>query len=349
MSSLQVLDLSGNQGLVELPPEIGILRTLQYLNLSLTSIRQLPTGLANLRNLRCLLLDYNTNLKGIPPIVISCLSLLQVYSKMNGVMDYFDEVEASADDEIAFLEVLEKMSCLNKICITIFAAPSVEMILNSFKLRHCIRKLTLMECSGLTSLLLISPEGATSNRRKIEIFRNLTRFELFRCCSLKQIIMSDSLYLPNLHQVYIGVCPLLLNLNCLAYAINLKILTVLDCESMEEIISESSEEEKAFPKLKTISLTRLRKLKSISRSPISSSSLFEIEVSQCPSLKQLPLDIESADFLKKIRGETEWWEGLIWDREVVKDACSSKFVSTSSSRFRPPGKTKDQISSTSKG
>ncbi|XP_017603650.1 probable disease resistance protein At5g63020 [Gossypium arboreum] len=148
MTGLTALDLSGNQGLVELPPEIGRLRILQYLNLSLTSITTLPTGLSNLRNLRCLLLDYTMHLKEIPPKeVMSSLSLLQVYSKMNGVMEYFDEVKVSVDDELAFLEVLEGFSHMNKICITIFCQSSVEKIFSSYTKRACIRKLKLIDCT----------------------------------------------------------------------------------------------------------------------------------------------------------------------------------------------------------
>ncbi|XVF74635.1 hypothetical protein PTKIN_Ptkin13bG0126900 [Pterospermum kingtungense] len=338
MSFLQVLDLSGNQGLVELPPEIGRLRALQYLNLSLTGIKKLPISLANLRNLRCLLLDYTMELKEIPRDVISCLPLLQVYSKINGVMEYFDEVKISADDEVAFLEVLENLGHLNKICITIFAAPSVERILNSSQLQRRIRKLTLIECRGLISL---SPKAA---------FRNMKRLEIFRCCSLQELNIPGPRWqhFDNLRQVYLSVCPLLLNLNCLAYAGKLQILTILDCESMEQVISESSDstmQGELFPKLKTISLTRLRSLKSICKSSRCFSSLLEIEVSQCPCLKQLPFDSETANFLKKIRGETEWWEGLNWDSDIVKDISSLKFISTSVL----PGKLQEQNTSTRKG
>ncbi|XVE88955.1 hypothetical protein DITRI_Ditri19aG0111300 [Diplodiscus trichospermus] len=97
----------------------------------------------------------------------------------------------------------------------------------------------------------------------------------------------------------------------------------------------------AFPGLKTISLTRLRNLNSISPSPTCFPSLSEIEVSQCSLLRQLPFDMGIANFLQKIRGETEWWDGLIWDDESVKEACRSKFVSTSSQPLR---KKKDQAS-----
>ncbi|XVE82592.1 hypothetical protein DITRI_Ditri16bG0017900 [Diplodiscus trichospermus] len=315
MLALKVLDLSSNQGLVELPSGIGKAKTLQYLNLSLTSTAMLPAELMNLTNRKCLLLDYTANLKRISKEVISSLLLLQVYSKLNRVFEYFDKLEVSAGDEVAFLEALECLIHINKIGIVIFAGPSVDKILNSNILRSCIRKLTLMDSSGLISLCLTQELG------------NLGRLEIFRCSSLKEIKLSEC-KLGNIRQVYIRVCPLLLNLNFLAYAKNLETLTIIDCESLEVVTSEIM----SFPGLKTIFLTRLGKLNSISPSPKCFPSLLEIDVSQCSLLRQLPFDMETANFLQKIRGETEWWDGLIWDDESVKDACCSKFVFTSSGK-----------------
>ncbi|XWS17446.1 hypothetical protein CRYUN_Cryun33cG0068500 [Craigia yunnanensis] len=313
MPALKVLDLSGNQGLVELPLDFGNVKNLQYLNLSSTSIAKLPTGLINFRKLRCLLLDYTINLKWIPKEVISNLLLLQVYSKINGVTEYsFGSMEDVPYDEAGFLEVLECLNHIKKIGITIFAASSLEKILKSDILRSCIRRLTFMECTGLVSLYL-----------KVDL-SNLERLELSNCGSIKEFQVSERCKLGNLSKVYIGDCPLLLNLNFLAYARNLEILTIFGCESLKEVTSEKM----AFPQLKAISLTHLQNLKSICPSPRCFPSLLEIEVSKCPRLRQLPFDLESANFLLKIRGETEWWDGLIWDDEVVKDACHVKFVST---------------------
>ena len=50
MPLIRVLDLSNNFLLKELPVEIGDLVTLQYLNLSWTSIEYLPVELKNLKN-----------------------------------------------------------------------------------------------------------------------------------------------------------------------------------------------------------------------------------------------------------------------------------------------------------
>ncbi|XVE54033.1 hypothetical protein DITRI_Ditri03aG0050000 [Diplodiscus trichospermus] len=310
MPHLKVLDLSGNQRLVELPPDIGNVKILQYLNLSSTSIAKVPTGLGNFRKLRCLLLDYTMNLKWIPKEVISNLLMLQVYSRINQV-SYFGFAEVVPYDEVGFLEVLECLDHISKIGITIFAAPSLEKILKSYILRSCIRTLKLIECTDL-----VSPYFR-------EDLSNLERLELFHCGSIKEFKVSERCELGNLSTVHIEVCPLLLNLNFLAHARNLEILSIVDCELLKEVTIE----EKAFPRLKSISLTRLPNLKIICPSPRRFLSLLEIEVYKCPSMRQLPFCLQSANFLQKIGGEAEWWDGLIWDDEAVKDACRLKFVS----------------------
>ncbi|XVF88827.1 hypothetical protein PTKIN_Ptkin19aG0082500 [Pterospermum kingtungense] len=324
MPALKVLDLSGNQGLVDLPSGIRHVKNLQYLNLSSTSIARLPDSLGDLNKLRCLLLDYTKNLKWIPKEVIANLITLQVYSKIDGVTEYSSFAEVVPYDEFGLLEVLEGLNDIKKIGITIFTAPSLEKILKSNKLRNCIRKLTLVGCTGLVSLNF----G--------EDLSNLERLELFHCGSVKEFKISGQCKLGNLRKVHIGVCPLLLNLDFLSYATKLESLTIFDCESMKTITWA-----KAFPQLKTISLSRLQNLKSICPSAPCFPSLLEIEVSDCPILKQLPFDLESAKFLQRIKGETEWWNGLIWDNEAVKNACRLKFESTLfqgyvSSRFSSP-------------
>ncbi|KAE8735320.1 Mitogen-activated protein kinase kinase 1 [Hibiscus syriacus] len=110
----------------------------------------------------------------------------------------------------------------------------------------------------------------------------------------------------------------------LATLVNLEILKIFNCEALKEVTSD----ETAFPGLKTIHLTRLLNLKRICPSSRCFPSLLEIEVSECPLLRQLPFDLRSANFLQTIIGEIEWWNDLIWDDEAAKDVCRSKFVST---------------------
>ncbi|KAK1257279.1 hypothetical protein QJS04_geneDACA024109 [Acorus gramineus] len=78
----------------------------------------------------------------------------------------------------------------------------------------------------------------------------------------------------------------------------------------------------SFPKLKSIALFHLPKLESICEHPLLFPSLKKLSVSICPHLKKLPLEINSAPDLEEIEGEQEWWDGLVWDDELIKQ----KFV-----------------------
>ncbi|KAK8684919.1 hypothetical protein V6N13_040933 [Hibiscus sabdariffa] len=179
MPALKVLDLSGNRWLTELPSDVGNVTTLHYINLSFTSLAELSAALGDLINLKCLLLDYTMNLKCIPKELISKLLTLQVYSKMSRVGDCFGSAASVPCGEIAFLQVLECLDCLNKIGITIFCATSLEKILQSPILRSWDRNLVVMECINLVSLHFTE-----------KVF-SLERLEIFCCNSLKELKASD--------------------------------------------------------------------------------------------------------------------------------------------------------------
>ncbi|KAJ9682721.1 hypothetical protein PVL29_018617 [Vitis rotundifolia] len=59
----RVLDLSATHCLTNLPDGIDRLMNLEYINLSMTKIRELPIGIMKLTKLRCLLLDVKINAK----------------------------------------------------------------------------------------------------------------------------------------------------------------------------------------------------------------------------------------------------------------------------------------------
>ena len=126
MRLLNVLDLSGNRGLVELPKSISELFNLQYLNLSETAIMGLPSGLKRLRRLKCLLLDYTKNLTEIPREVISSLLHLQVFSI---VADECSPSHSTAlYDEEGLLVEMERLEELGDLRITIRSASGAKRI-----------------------------------------------------------------------------------------------------------------------------------------------------------------------------------------------------------------------------
>ncbi|WRX27697.1 Leucine-rich repeat - like 10 [Theobroma cacao] len=66
MCVLKVLDLSKNRGITKLPMGISKLESLEYLDLSITNIRELPIELRALKKLKCLKLEYTHNRIKIP-------------------------------------------------------------------------------------------------------------------------------------------------------------------------------------------------------------------------------------------------------------------------------------------
>ncbi|CBI21682.3 unnamed protein product, partial [Vitis vinifera] len=138
LASCKVLDLSNNFELKELPEEIGDLVTLQYLNLSRTSIQYLPMELKNLKKLRCLILKNMYFLKPLPSQMVSSLSSLQLFSSYDTANSYY-----MGDYERRLLEELEQLEHIDDISIDLTNVSSIQTLLNSHKLQRSIRWLQL--------------------------------------------------------------------------------------------------------------------------------------------------------------------------------------------------------------
>ncbi|OVA00943.1 hypothetical protein BVC80_4509g1 [Macleaya cordata] len=82
-----------------------------------------------------------------------------------------------------------------------------------------------------------------------------------------------------------------------------------------------------FSSLKTLWFWTLPNLKSICVHPLDFPCLEEISVNECPKLKKLPLDTNSANnnTLREIVGSTEWWESLEWEDETIKSTFAPYF------------------------
>lgn len=129
--------------------------------------------------------------------------------------------------------------------------------------------------------------------------------------------------------VIISQLPKLLHLAWLIYIPSLEFLGVTKCESMEELIGDEggvSENLGIFSRLKGVILDDLPNLRSISEQALPFPSLTEIAVYNCPTLRKLPLDSNSAtNSLKKIEGESSWWEELQWEDETLKSTFTPYF------------------------
>ncbi|CBI36184.3 unnamed protein product, partial [Vitis vinifera] len=325
MPLIRVLDLSNNDNFNELPTGIGKLGTLRYLNLSSTKIRELPIELSNLKNLMTLLLaDMESSELIIPQELISSLISLKLFNMSN--TNVLSGVEESLLDE------LESLNGISEISITMSTTLSFNKLKTSHKLQRCISQFQLHKCGDMISL-----ELSSSFLKKME---HLQRLDISNCDELKDIEMkvegegtqSDATlrnyivvrenYFHTLRHVYIILCPKLLNITWLVCAPYLEELSIEDCESIEQLICYGVEEKlDIFSRLKYLKLDRLPRLKNIYQHPLLFPSLEIIKVYDCKLLRSLPFDSNTSNNnLKKIKGETSWWNQLKWKDETIKDS-----------------------------
>ncbi|TXG69212.1 hypothetical protein EZV62_004147 [Acer yangbiense] len=329
MPSLRVLNLSKNLSLFELPPGISKLVSLQHLDLSKTNIKRLPKELEALSKLKCLNLENTFSLFTIPRHLIKKLSALRVLRlfKCNFLIE--------SEDSQFFVEELCCLEHLNVLTISVKNSKDLQQILSSQNLQKCTQSLCLKRFYDSKSLKV----------SRLAEMKNLDRLHLYECCDLEELTIDcawevqsihDSHIFYNLHTVDIYSCFKLRDLTWLALAPNLKRLRIL-FSHMEEIISvgkfgevsEMMEIAQPFEKLEFLELRYLRKLKCIYWNPLPFQQLKEIRISDCPELKQLPLNSDSAKQRKNIVivGEKSWWKKLQWEDQATENAFLPCFES----------------------
>ncbi|XP_034680455.1 disease resistance protein SUMM2-like [Vitis riparia] len=336
MPLIRVLDLSATHCLTELPDGIERLVELEYINLSMTHVKELPIGMKKLTKLRCLLLDGMPPLI-IPPHLISSLSSLQLFTMYDG--NAFSEYLTN------LLEELESIEPVDELSLSFRSVVALNKLLSSYKLQRCIRRLSLHDCRDLLLLELSS------------IFLNyLETFVIFNCLQLEEmkinvekegskgfeqsydipnpgLIVINNQHFRRLRDVNIWSCPKLLNLTWLIYAAHLQSLNVKFCESMKEVISNeyvtsSTQHASIFTRLTSLLLDGMPMIESIYRGALLFPSLEIISVINYPRLRRLPIDSNSAaKSLKKIEGDLTWWGRLEWEDESVEEIFANYFSS----------------------
>ncbi|WJZ94636.1 hypothetical protein VitviT2T_013476 [Vitis vinifera] len=331
MPLIRVLNLAGNDNLSELPTGIGELNGLRYLNLEPTRIRELPIELKNLKNLMILRLNSMQFSVTIPQDLISNLISLQLFDIWN--TNILSGVET-------LLEELESLNDINEIGITISSALSLNKLKRSHKLQRCIRLLQLHKWGDvitleLSSLFLkrmehlIQLEVDHCDDVKVSMEREMKQNDVI---GLSNYNVAREQYIYSLRYIRIKNCSKLLDLTWVVYASCLEELYVEDCESIELVLHHDHgaydivEKLDIFSRLKCLKLNRLPRLKSIYQHPLLFPSLEIIKVYDCKSLRSLPFDSNTLNNnLKKIKGETSWWNQLKWKDETIKDCFTPYF------------------------
>ncbi|OAY70474.1 Disease resistance protein RPS2 [Ananas comosus] len=179
MPSLRVLDLS-HTSISELPSGLSALSGLQYLDLYNTNIRSLPQELGALVNLRFLLLS-NMPLATIASGVIGSLAMLQV---LYMDLSYGDWKVGTAGTGVE-LQELEGLRRLKALDITIQTVDALQRLSRSHRLAGSMRNLLMKGCGGLTRIQLPSSD----------LWRNmngLKRVWIVGCGDLEEVVIDGS-------------------------------------------------------------------------------------------------------------------------------------------------------------
>jgi disease resistance protein RPS2 len=112
----------------------------------------------------------------------------------------------------------------------------------------------------------------------------------------------------------------------------LEVIEVYSCLELDELFNYDSGQnmdlDPVVPKLRTLYLQFLPKLRSICRHKETWPCLEQVTVWLCEHLKRLPLSNQNAGTIKEIEGESEWWNALEWDDHETKSSLLPY--------FRPP-------------
>ncbi|XVF24831.1 hypothetical protein REPUB_Repub13aG0161800 [Reevesia pubescens] len=359
MPMLRVLDLSLNLDLEELPVGIAKLVSLEHLNLSHTNIRKLPVELKALEKLKCLNLEMTYSLKLIPQQLISSFSKLQVlrmygycYGKSTdtGIEDKTKlqvmrlygygngkSNDAALEDKTTFgkdewwlVEEMQGLKYLNALTISFKSASMLERALGSQKFQSCAVEAVMLDFFRGSRVLNIL---ALAN------MQHLNFLVLMDCEDLEEVKiegagLANAGCFHSLRFVKLIRCSKLRDATWVILAPHLKFLLISRCQDFVEIISHEKLGEVAelavnlnlFSKLESLLLAELPEMKTIYRDALPFPHLKELIIEECPKLRKLSLNSDSAKGQKiLIQGKEEWWKDLEWEDESTRNALLPSF------------------------
>ncbi|KAJ4718259.1 Disease resistance protein [Melia azedarach] len=219
------------------------------------------------------------------------------------------------------------MENLTILGINFRSSYSLQRFLSYHKLQSYIRHLRLESLEDSRSM----------NVLRLANIENLESLGFRSCEYLEELKITSAGNIRNvrefrsfrsLYYVVISDCNKLRNLSWLLLAPNLQTIDILRCAEMEEIFSfrqsgevpEMMRSLNPFPRLGILVLEALPTLQSIYWNALPLSHLKEIKVNNCPQLKKLPLDSNSAKGRKVvIRGDESWWNELQWEDQATEN------------------------------
>ncbi|KAJ0008244.1 hypothetical protein Pint_30534 [Pistacia integerrima] len=231
--------------------------------------------------------------------------------------------------------LVEECDCLeylNVLSITLGTENALQRLLSSVKLQCCTQSLLLQGFHELTSFN-ISALATLKHLCELRI-DEWQGTDIVNVGDAQKIRELSSFY--SLHDIRISDCYSMRDLTWIVFIPNLKTLFVDYCTAIQEIINveklgevpEMISDLIPFQKLQFLRLDNLKNLKSIFGKALPFPHLKGIQILDCPKLKKLPLDANSAKEHKiVIKGQEEWWKELQWEDEATLNAFLPCFKS----------------------
>lgn len=358
MPTLRVLDLTCTR-LTELPKSVCSLVELRYLSLKRSKIKRLPTEIGNLSNLRLLLLSDSEDLEIVPKEAFSNLAMLR-HLDICATPFRWGQGSNIGFDDLNNLKMLQELvlnvQCVTEFddlleCFpssrvkgmslhgTDFTNKHVSAAYSTFlKMRYfgiiggSIDELVLLQGCGGSHLEELCLENCTYLSRIAVQGERIPREQSGEVGGAHAVSLpkrTPCSPLPHLQQIIIGSCPSLQDLSCFWHIPSVQVIRIRDCQELQEILPAPTNQQvkntscpiTPFPILQFMELVKLSNLKSIFNTcPLSFPSLRTLEVQECPQLKKVPFDLQTAKSITCIIGSKEWWEQLEWDDDNIKRA-----------------------------
>ncbi|RWW76368.1 hypothetical protein BHE74_00015530 [Ensete ventricosum] len=352
MVQLAYLNLS-HTPIKEFPKQLcDALVQLLFLNMSNTNITELPKNLWKLKKLTHLYLSETPALKVIPHGTISRLfnvRFLDLCRSHYGISELPDlNLEMLKDLELLGITIYSQ-AVLGKLRRSDPLARSTQrlslahcqgmeslQLLEFKKMRH-LKELYIDSCNQLQDLIVDHVEKEDTGIPSAKKRDDLKLLTLAFLPDLVRVSLGPAPHrFQHLRDLTIKSCPKLGNVSWVLRLESLERLVISQCDGLEEVVHEGSdtrtngapevEEEgveaceqrrDGFPKLRSMVLSDLHRLRSICQSK-DLPCLQNIKVERCPNLRRLP--VGRMPKLEQIIGENEWWEGM--PPETKADLCN---------------------------
>ncbi|XP_054782053.1 disease resistance protein RFL1-like [Prosopis cineraria] len=275
-------------------------------------------------------------------VSLECLTLLMIDIPRE---EYFMKLRYLKNIKFLSLRVLDVLEWniplgvslpnIEEVWIGIRSLDGRHKLFKSIKLQSCIYNLSI-DCTYLQNLASL-----LACMSKMKHLQEIKLYSLDCIGSTEYSFVIDTCCLNKLRSVTICACQGVTHATWLKHAPLLQELSIQGCRSMEEVIKEEAatkdeniEDSSLFFSLVTLTLEGLPSIKSIHKATLPFPSLKSIRIYDCPELKKLPLDSNSAKLkLTLIQGPESWWNNLEWDDHAAKQIFQSKFKAYLASEF----------------